>query len=302
MKWQALSTRETKFNAEVTMKRWSPGSKIKETLKDNNCNWWTWKAFIRTILSSASSIPTISWRRSNTIWQRSWKRTWSARSFLVFLRKKSRLTLISLTSKIESKNRNLKWLQKKKTSQKIPEKTMKIRLLTSISEALLKNQNYCIFHFSEKRLIDSFEKRKERSRNTWSSYNVCLVFGRLWMGIYIWIYEKIRESNHLLFQAGREPSWPLSSRNRLIRGTAPRQGYLSTLQEVLWHCGPYSPHYDPLWAHLLHSLSQKVLYVTPIIFRNRRVRCPMCLKLVKQLDTLDRLPINHTIFAHVVEK
>ena len=28
----------------------------------------------------------------------------------------------------------------------------------------------------------------------------------------------------------------------------------------------------------------------------------MCLKLVKQLDTLDRLPINHTIFAHLVSK
>lgn len=28
----------------------------------------------------------------------------------------------------------------------------------------------------------------------------------------------------------------------------------------------------------------------------------MCLKLVKQLDSLERLPINHTIFAHLVEK
>ena len=28
----------------------------------------------------------------------------------------------------------------------------------------------------------------------------------------------------------------------------------------------------------------------------------MCLKLVKQLDNLDRLPINHTIFSHIVEK
>lgn len=28
----------------------------------------------------------------------------------------------------------------------------------------------------------------------------------------------------------------------------------------------------------------------------------MCLKLVKQLDTIDRLPINHTIFAHTVKK
>lgn len=28
----------------------------------------------------------------------------------------------------------------------------------------------------------------------------------------------------------------------------------------------------------------------------------MCLKLVKQLDSLERLPINHTIFAYLVEK
>lgn len=28
----------------------------------------------------------------------------------------------------------------------------------------------------------------------------------------------------------------------------------------------------------------------------------MCLKLVKQLDSLERLPINHTIFTHLVAK
>ena len=28
----------------------------------------------------------------------------------------------------------------------------------------------------------------------------------------------------------------------------------------------------------------------------------MCLKLVKQLDKLERLPINHTIFTYLVEK
>ena len=28
----------------------------------------------------------------------------------------------------------------------------------------------------------------------------------------------------------------------------------------------------------------------------------MCLKLVKQLDSLERLPINHTIFTYLVEK
>lgn len=28
----------------------------------------------------------------------------------------------------------------------------------------------------------------------------------------------------------------------------------------------------------------------------------MCLKLVKQLDSIDRLPINHTIFKHLADK
>ena len=28
----------------------------------------------------------------------------------------------------------------------------------------------------------------------------------------------------------------------------------------------------------------------------------MCLKLVKQIDNIDRLPINHTYFAHIVQK
>lgn len=28
----------------------------------------------------------------------------------------------------------------------------------------------------------------------------------------------------------------------------------------------------------------------------------MCLKLVKQLDKLERLPINHTIYTYLVEK
>lgn len=28
----------------------------------------------------------------------------------------------------------------------------------------------------------------------------------------------------------------------------------------------------------------------------------MCLKLVKQLDSIERLPLNHTIFEHIVNK
>lgn len=35
---------------------------------------------------------------------------------------------------------------------------------------------------------------------------------------------------------------------------------------------------------------------------NRRVRCPLCLKLIKNIDTLDRLPVNHTIFSKMMEE
>ncbi|CAD8203671.1 unnamed protein product [Paramecium octaurelia] len=34
-------------------------------------------------------------------------------------------------------------------------------------------------------------------------------------------------------------------------------------------------------------------------YRNRRVRCPLCLKLIKHLDSVDRLPINHSIFTRM---
>jgi len=36
--------------------------------------------------------------------------------------------------------------------------------------------------------------------------------------------------------------------------------------------------------------------------KNRRIRCPMCLKLVKNIDTLERLPVNHTIFSKMAEE
>lgn len=35
--------------------------------------------------------------------------------------------------------------------------------------------------------------------------------------------------------------------------------------------------------------------------KNNRVRCPMCLKLVKQIYSIDRLPINHTIFTKMAD-
>lgn len=36
--------------------------------------------------------------------------------------------------------------------------------------------------------------------------------------------------------------------------------------------------------------------------KNRRVRCPLCLKLVKNIETLDRLPVNHTIFNKMMDE
>jgi hypothetical protein len=36
--------------------------------------------------------------------------------------------------------------------------------------------------------------------------------------------------------------------------------------------------------------------------KNRRVRCPLCLKLIKNIDTLERLPVNHTIFSKMAEE
>jgi len=33
-----------------------------------------------------------------------------------------------------------------------------------------------------------------------------------------------------------------------------------------------------------------------------RIRCPLCLKLVKHLETIERLPVNHTIFTKMAEE
>lgn len=41
-------------------------------------------------------------------------------------------------------------------------------------------------------------------------------------------------------------------------------------------------------------------FCTPCLsdfFKNFRVRCPLCLKLIKNIESIERLPINHTIFS-----
>lgn len=37
-------------------------------------------------------------------------------------------------------------------------------------------------------------------------------------------------------------------------------------------------------------------------YKNQRVRCPLCLKLIKNLDTIERLPVNHTIFTRIANE
>ena len=54
---------------------------------------------------------------------------------------------------------------------------------------------------------------------------------------------------------------------------------------ILIHCG--------------HTLCQSCLRH---FHKNFRVRCPLCLKLVKNIDTIERLPVNHTIFARLAEQ
>ncbi|KRX00628.1 Armadillo-type fold [Pseudocohnilembus persalinus] len=37
-------------------------------------------------------------------------------------------------------------------------------------------------------------------------------------------------------------------------------------------------------------------------YRNNKVRCPLCLKLIKNIEYLERIPINHTIFTKLAEQ
>lgn len=52
-------------------------------------------------------------------------------------------------------------------------------------------------------------------------------------------------------------------------------------------------------VHCGHTFCTKCLVN---FYRNNRVRCPLCLKLIKNLDTIDRIPVNHTIFTKMAEK
>lgn len=59
----------------------------------------------------------------------------------------------------------------------------------------------------------------------------------------------------------------------------------SRIPRILVHCG--------------HTFCTDCL--TNYLFRNFRVRCPICKKLVKNLETPERLPLNINILYEVVE-
>jgi hypothetical protein len=61
--------------------------------------------------------------------------------------------------------------------------------------------------------------------------------------------------------------------------------FTDKIPRILVHCG-----------HTFCSACLKNFY------KNRRIRCPMCLKLIKNIDSLERLPVNHTIFSKMAEE
>ena len=60
----------------------------------------------------------------------------------------------------------------------------------------------------------------------------------------------------------------------------------ASIPRILVHCG--------------HTFCTECL--STVLFRNFRVRCPICKKLVKNLETPERLPLNINILYEVVER
>lgn len=58
-------------------------------------------------------------------------------------------------------------------------------------------------------------------------------------------------------------------------------------------------HIPRILIHCGHTFCTSCLLE---FYRNMRVRCPLCLKLIKNIETIERLPINHTIFSRLVEE
>jgi hypothetical protein len=72
----------------------------------------------------------------------------------------------------------------------------------------------------------------------------------------------------------------------------------------LTRCGLCRSDYD-LGAHLprilIHCGHTLCSCCLQAFFKRGKVRCPFCLKLVKKLDGVDILPVNHTVFRRLVE-
>lgn len=60
-----------------------------------------------------------------------------------------------------------------------------------------------------------------------------------------------------------------------------------------------SNHIPRILVHCGHTFCQCCLLK---FYKNSRVRCPLCLKLIKNIDTIDRLPINHTIYTKLIDE
>ena len=69
---------------------------------------------------------------------------------------------------------------------------------------------------------------------------------------------------------------PLCQKNYDLAMQAPR---------ILIHCG--------------HTLCTSCLY---LFFKDQRIRCPLCLKLVKRIRLIETLPLNHKSFENLIRK
>ncbi|KAL4435392.1 hypothetical protein ABPG74_022875 [Tetrahymena malaccensis] len=61
----------------------------------------------------------------------------------------------------------------------------------------------------------------------------------------------------------------------------------------------FTTHLPRILIHCGHTFCTSCL---KNFHKNNRVRCPMCLKLVKQIETIERLPVNHTIFHKLADQ
>lgn len=54
-----------------------------------------------------------------------------------------------------------------------------------------------------------------------------------------------------------------------------------------------------IMVHCGHTICTACLY---LFFKDQRIRCPLCLKVIKRLRVVEVLPLNHTIFKNLIKK